>query len=81
MLTHGADVNIQAENGESPLHWVETIETAERLVAHGANLSAANNKGESVLHTAITIHWYQIKGTPIQFFLAKGVNLEAKTRT
>ena len=49
-LDKGADVNAQDQWGNSPLHEVSFVESAEALINAGANVKAKNEKGEIPLH-------------------------------
>ncbi|KIJ67064.1 hypothetical protein HYDPIDRAFT_38494 [Hydnomerulius pinastri MD-312] len=47
LVSHGGDVNITDEDGDTPIYTVENIETAQFLVNHGATIDRRNNEGVS----------------------------------
>ena len=51
LVENGADVNVQNNQGLTPLHYVENYETAELLLSHGADLTIADNLGRTPLHS------------------------------
>jgi len=57
LLEHGADVNRQSDNGNTPLHlaalW-EHYETAKLLLASGADVTIRNENGETPQELAKT---------------------------
>ncbi|HUX44214.1 MAG TPA: ankyrin repeat domain-containing protein, partial [Terracidiphilus sp.] len=57
LLEHGADVNRQSSNGNTPLHlaakW-NRIETAKLLLASGADVTIRNENGETPQELATT---------------------------
>ncbi|KJV54056.1 ankyrin repeat family protein [Orientia tsutsugamushi str. Gilliam] len=56
LLTHGANVNLEDENGNTALHYATNsfhhLEITEILLNHGANVNAQNNLGDTALHHA-----------------------------
>ncbi|SPM44655.1 ankyrin repeat-containing protein 13 [Orientia tsutsugamushi] len=56
LLTHGANVNLEDEDGNTALHYATSsfhhIEMTEILLNHGANVNAQNNLGDTALHRA-----------------------------
>jgi len=57
LLEHGADINRQSDNGNTPLHlaalW-ERYQTTKLLLASGADVSIRNDKGETPQELATT---------------------------
>ena len=51
LLAHGADPNLQGDDGESPLHSTSDAAVARELVTAGANVNARNPNGETPLIT------------------------------
>ncbi|KAF8656849.1 hypothetical protein AX16_002396 [Volvariella volvacea WC 439] len=47
LISHGGDVNITDEDGDTPLYTVENVETARFLVHHGAIVDRTNHEGIS----------------------------------
>nr|WP_064591338.1 ankyrin repeat domain-containing protein [Orientia tsutsugamushi] len=56
LLTHGANVNLEDEDGNTALHCATNHfhhkEITEILLNHGANVNAQNNLGDTALHRA-----------------------------
>ncbi|KJV74926.1 ankyrin repeat-containing protein 13 [Orientia tsutsugamushi] len=56
LLTHGANVNLEDEDGNTVLHYATNHfhhkEITEILLNHGANVNAQNNVGDTALHRA-----------------------------
>jgi len=53
LATHGCDLNMMNENGETPLHWVRSPACAQLLIQHGVPVNAQNKpNGYSALHHA-----------------------------
>ncbi len=51
LLQHGADINIRAANGSTPLHWAAQqgrLEVVTELVHSGADIHATTNSYASV---------------------------------
>src|SRR5580704_2978743 len=56
LLRHGADLDAQANTGQTALHWAvigAKVETINLLLAHGANLETKNAYGGTALGQAI----------------------------
>ncbi|OQR86441.1 hypothetical protein ACHHYP_10547 [Achlya hypogyna] len=53
LLTKGATVSLGDNDDETPLHFCESIEVAEILLAAGANLNAKNAEGRTPLDAAL----------------------------
>ena len=51
-LTAGTDVNAKDEYGWTPLHYAETKEIAELLIAKDADVSVKDKRGFTPLHNA-----------------------------
>ncbi|KAJ7650327.1 ankyrin repeat-containing domain protein [Roridomyces roridus] len=47
LISRGGDVNVQDEDGDTPIYTVENVETARFLVEHGATLERQNSEGVS----------------------------------
>ena len=55
LIKNGADVNIQDEDGNTPLHYANTTEQMKLLLDAGANINQQNNQcGGTPLHWANT---------------------------
>jgi hypothetical protein len=55
LLEHGADINVQNQDGETPLHEASTygaLEVVRLLLEHGADVEAKDNYGKTVLQVA-----------------------------
>ena len=55
LLAHGADVNAEDGNGDSPLLWASSrgdTEIVKLLLVHGADVNIKNNNGETSLYWA-----------------------------
>ena len=75
-LDGGADVNEKDENGVTPLHWTETEEIAELLIAQGADVNAKDDwSGSTPLHRAATFGYKEIA----ELLIAKGADVNART--
>lgn len=48
LLTHGADVNAENKNGETPLYFAKSANIASLLLASGAKQSAVASQGNSI---------------------------------
>jgi len=56
LLRHGADLDAEANTGQTALHWAvigAQVETINLLLAHGANLETKNSYGGTALGQAI----------------------------
>ncbi|VDB88420.1 unnamed protein product [Peniophora sp. CBMAI 1063] len=47
LVSHGGNVNVTDEDGDTPLYTVENVETATWLVQHGATVERQNSEGIS----------------------------------
>ena len=45
----GANMNVRDSDGDTPLHYAESVAVAEVLVGGGADVSARNNEGKTAL--------------------------------
>ncbi len=54
LITLGADVNAQNDEGISPLHLACYVENAELLVKGGADINLTDIRGNTPLHTLIS---------------------------
>lgn len=52
LIQQGADVNATYPRGTTALHWAETSEAVERLVAAGMNIESKDCVGCTPLHFA-----------------------------
>ena len=86
LISHGADVNAKARNGETPLHRALEImlefgsegfskTTVEALLDHGADVNARDNKGEAPAH--IAARWGSREMLAI--LIEAGADIRAKT--
>jgi cytohesin len=62
LIRHGADVNQQDSNGDSPLHRAAesekpTLKTMQLLIDNGADVNAKNNLGKTPLDAALEPRW------------------------
>jgi len=59
LLAHGADINVQNQFGETPLHFASfngALEVVRLLLEHGADVQAKNNDGKTALQEAAEGH-------------------------
>ncbi|MGV8118157.1 MAG: ankyrin repeat domain-containing protein [Candidatus Xenobiia bacterium LiM19] len=54
LISHGADINVRAKSGETPLFCVRNIESAETLISSGADVKAKDNEGRTALHRLVS---------------------------
>jgi len=47
LISHGGNVDVTDEDGDTPLYTVENVDTARWLVEHGATVHRQNNEGVS----------------------------------
>ena len=52
LISFGADVNLQNNKGETPLHMASTIEMAKILIDAGADIYIPNSRGDLPYETA-----------------------------
>ena len=74
LIIHGADVNIQNNDRNSPLYFAivkRADDTAEFLINNGAQVQVANNDGNTPLHLAAYID----QDTIVRLLLGRGVNI------
>lgn len=74
LIVLNADVNKKCVDGYSPLHWADTRETIELLIANRADVEAVNKKGETPLHIAAVAGATE----QLQTLLAHGANIHAQ---
>lgn len=63
LIDSGADVNATDDNGDTPLHFAATHDSAEvvkMLLDAGADVDAVNAKGETPLKRAVADPWIDI---------------------
>jgi ankyrin repeat protein len=60
LLDHGADVNVQAPNGETLLHRRADIEIATILLTYGADIRTVSNTGYGVLEVSVASDQYPL---------------------
>jgi ankyrin repeat protein len=72
-LDGGADVNAKDGNGRTPLHWVETKEVAELLIAEGADVHAKDEWGFTPLREAAANGHKEI----VELLISKGADVNA----
>jgi ankyrin repeat protein len=53
LLGTGADANISDLDGDTPLHFCESVDMADLILLSGADIFKLNNNGESVLDKSI----------------------------
>lgn len=54
LITQGANVNIQSNEGDTPLHYSKNNTTTQILIEHGADINAKNLKGDTPLIRAVS---------------------------
>ena len=60
LISKGADMNYEDEEGNTLLHVVGNVEMAEFLLQRDLNIETRNNKGETPLYTAIKRGHYDV---------------------
>merc|ERR1711998_469802 len=73
MLDEGVDVNVQDENGNSPLHVAAQQglkRIAKLLLRRGAKINAVNLAGNTVLHYCFTYSFEELG----EYFISKGAD-------
>ena len=84
LLEHGAVVNVQDNNGATPLHVsaeVGTVEVARVLLEYGANIGAEDKKGRTPLHETAGDQTYGVDYGRVEVarvLLEHGANVAAK---
>ena len=75
LVSKGADVNkADSSNGDTPLHYVKSIEAAKCLVANGADINKLNNEGVSVLANVVSGARAQIE--TMRYLLDNGATVQ-----
>jgi ankyrin repeat protein len=77
LLSHKADVDAKAIDGETPLHFAAELghkDMAELLLAHGANINATNRDGYTPLHAAALAGHKEV----VELLLAKKADVNAR---
>ncbi len=74
LIANGANVNVQDEDGNTPLHYgKDNQETTQLLIANGADVNAKNKEGNTSLH--------QTKNPKVaQLLIANGADINAKNK-
>ena len=84
LLEHGADVNVQDNNGATPLHVsaeVGTVKVARVLLEYGANVGAEDKKGRTPLHETAGDQTYGVDYGRVEVarvLLEHGANVAAR---
>ncbi|EAY18970.1 hypothetical protein TVAG_147150 [Trichomonas vaginalis G3] len=58
LISHGANINVKNEYGDSPLHFAvksNSKKKVEFLILHGADVNATNQEGQTPLHCAVCV--------------------------
>ena len=77
LIEAGADVNIELERGDMPLHWTAKynhLELAQLLISSGVDLEAEDDECYKPLYWAIEYNSLEVA----QLLISSGVDLEAK---
>ena len=71
LVSHGADVNIRDEDGDTPLLVSETPEVFEALVAAGADPNAVDAQGKGIVDKCMEDE----NDVMINYFVSKGMQV------
>lgn len=74
LLRRGADPNRILHDHFTALHWAETADIAELLLAHGAKLEMRGYENRTPLHQAAMRNRIEV----VKYFLDRGANTEAR---
>ena len=77
LIEAGADVNIELERGDMPLHWTAKnnhLELAQLLISSGVDLEAEDDESYKPLYWAIEYNSLEVA----KLLISSGVDLEAK---
>ncbi|KXZ24286.1 hypothetical protein AYB33_10975 [Leptospira santarosai] len=76
-VEHGADVNAENNDGQTPLHKATKIEIIKYLVENGANMNAKDNDGQTPLHKATKWRSFEI----IEYLIRQGADKNVKDKS
>jgi ankyrin repeat protein len=68
LLQHGADVNLRDQDGNTALHFCESVEFAKHLVEHGADIMAVNSEGHAAVQDAFEESYLEV----VQYLMGLG---------
>ena len=77
MIEKGADVTAKNEDGETALHYAQTVEVAKTLLEHGADIESVNKTGE----TPLIHHSQEGRVGIVKYLLSVGANKESKSNS
>lgn len=76
MNEYGADVNITDEEGDTPLHVVETVECAKLLIELGADPKTANKAGylvRDLTGMGLDLYFINVHGSPFRLHMRRSM--------